>query len=372
MSEFQPFELERIQSGWEHKVKYNLTESGVHPIRAVDLLPDAHEQKEFLETVLHYPEVNGTPLLRQRIAALYPQASEKNVLVTVGCIEANYISLTTLMQPGDEAVVMVPNYLQIWGMVHNLHLVRREFHLVEEKDWAPDLDELEANVNERTKLIAVCNPNNPTGRILTENEMDRIIAIADKVGAWILADETYRGAERLRDKMSATFWGKYDQVLATSTLSKAYGLPGLRIGWVICPENQYEQLWMRHEYMTITAGLLDMFLAEKVLEPGMRAKTNLRAREYIRQGFPRLQGWMDSHPGLFTLVPPQASAVAFVKYNLDINSTVLAQRLIDEKSVFIVPGDNFGIDHHFRISFGLPEKILRPALSRIDDLLNNL
>lgn len=369
MSIFQPFELERIQSKWEHQVEYNLTESGVHPIRAIDLLPEPQEQKEFLETVLHYPEVNGTSLLRQRIAAMYPGANKQNVLVTVGCIEANYTSISTLMQSGDEAVVMVPNYLQAWGMVTNLGMIRREFHLVEKNGWAPDLDELEANVNERTRVIVVCNPNNPTGRILTADEMDRIIAIAERVGAWILADETYRGAERLQDEMTTTFWGKYDKVLATSSLSKAYGLPGIRLGWVVCPQDQYEPLWMRHEYMTITAGLLDMHLAEKVLAPPMRKQINQRARQYIRAGYPRLENWMNHHPGMFSLVPPQASAVAFVRYNLPINSSELTERLIHEKSVFIVPGDSFGIDHHFRISFGLPEEIFLPALERIDQLL---
>ena len=372
MAQFQPFDLERIQSAWEQQVEYNLSESGAHPIRAIDLLPEANEQRAFLERTLYYPEVNGTALLRERIAALYPHAGSQNVLVTVGCIEANAISLLTLMQPGDEAVVMVPNYLQTWGLIHNLGFVRREIHLREEHGWAPDLNELEANVNERTRVIAICNPNNPTGRILTEQEMDHIVRIAGRAGAWILADETYRGAERTQDEMSTSFWGKYDRVLATGSLSKAYGLPGIRVGWVLAPADQVEALWMRHEYFTISAGLLDMALAEKALAPGMRESINRRTREYIRRGYPRLQNWVESHAGVLSLVPPQASAVAFLRCRLPVSTATLSDRLIKEKSVLVVPGECFGIPDHLRISFGLPDEVLTPALQRIDELLASL
>jgi aspartate/methionine/tyrosine aminotransferase len=374
MINFQPFELERIQSTWEQKVEFNMSESGVHPVNIEDLVSSPDAIEDLLSTSLGYPEVNGTPLLRERIAALYPGATEKNVMVTIGCIEANAISLQTLVNAnaGDEVVVMVPNYLQIWGLAHNLGMVRRELHLREENGWAPDLDELEKLVTNKTKAIAICNPNNPTGRILTEAEMDRIIRIADRVGAWIIADEVYRGAERLQDEMAPTFWGKYERVFATASLSKAYGLPGLRLGWVVCPQNMYDSLWMRHEYLTISATATAMKLAEIALSPEVRPRLNVRARKFIRRGYPVVENWLNSHPGLFRVVPPQAAAIAFVRYNMDINSTELARRLIEEKSVFIVPGDSFGMDHFFRIGTGQPRERLTMALERIHELIVSL
>ncbi len=125
--------------------------------------------------------------------------------------------------------------MQIWGIGHNLGFRVKAFHLQEDRGWAPDLDELNEVVSNRTRLIAVCNPNNPTGYILTQEEMDAIVAAAERVGAWLLADEVYSGAERLTDTQTPSFWGRYDKVVATNSLSKAYGLPGLWIGWVVGP-----------------------------------------------------------------------------------------------------------------------------------------
>jgi aspartate/methionine/tyrosine aminotransferase len=227
-------------------------------------------------------------------------------------------------------------------------------------------------VSERTRFIAVCNPNNPTGYILTEVEMDGIVAAASRTGAWILADEVYSGAERVTDVQTPSFWGRYDKVLAVGSLSKAYGLPGLRIGWVVAPEDMVDALWARHEYVTIDTTVLSQKLAALALSPGVRPRVIKHVRDYVRRGFPVLDGWLEAQEGLFSLVPPQAAAIAFVRYHLDANSTELVQRLLNEKSVFIVPGDHFGLDHFFRISFGLPHEYLVPALARIQELLVEL
>lgn len=369
MAGFRYFEMERMMSKWENVVDYNLSESGVHPLTVRELVQDPAVQEELLDTSLNYPQANGLPLLRERIAALYPGATADNVLVTVGCAEANLISVLTVLQPGDEMVLMLPNYMQIWGIAHNFGFRLKAFHLREERGWAPDLDELEAAVTERTRLIAVCNPNNPTGYILTEDEMDAIVGIAARVGAWILADEVYSGTERLTDVETPSFWGRYDRVLAHNSMSKAYGLPGLRIGWVVGPADVVDEIWARHEYTTISCGMLDNKLAAIALSPEVRPRLIRRAREYIRRGFPILDAWLESHEGVFSLVPPQAAAIAFPRYHLQVNSTELVQRLLREKSVFIVPGDHFGMDGYLRISFGLPPDYLRAGLDRIHELI---
>jgi aspartate/methionine/tyrosine aminotransferase len=325
MTTFQPFELERIMSRWEQAVEYNLSESGAHPATLRELLGDSLPVEELLATELNYPHVNGTPELRERIAALYPGATPDNVLVTVGCIEANFITLQTLLTAGDELVVMLPNYMQIWGIGHNYGFQIKPFHLREERGWAPDLDELNDAISERTKLIAVCNPNNPTGYILTPEEMGGIVAAAERVGAWLLADEVYSGAERLTDVQTPSFWGRYDKVLAMNSLSKAYGLPGLRIGWVVAPTDTIDDLWARHEYVAISATMLSNKLAAIVLSPEVRPRLIQRVRDYIRQGFPILDGWLEDHKAAsrgghrhygrtFSLVPPQAAAIVFARH----------------------------------------------------------
>jgi len=378
MPKFQPFDMERMMSKWENIVEYNLSESGAHPATVRELLGDWTLVEELLDTELDYPQTNGIVELRENIAALYPGATPDNVLVTVGCSEANYITLQTIITVGDEAVstsemvMMLPNYMQIWGMGHNFGLQVKAFHLQEEQGWAPNLDELNETVTEKTKLIAVCNPNNPTGYILTQEEMDAIVAAAEGVGAWLLADEVYSGAERLTDAETPSFWGRYDKVLAMNSLSKAYGLPGLRIGWVVGPADIVDEIWARHEYTTISATMLANRLAAHALSPQVRPRLIQRTRDYIRRGYPILDGWLESHEGTFSMVPPQAAAIAFARYHLDVNSTELVERLMREKSALIVPGDHFGLDHHLRISFGLPPDYLRAGLDRIHELIAEL
>jgi aspartate/methionine/tyrosine aminotransferase len=369
MTEFQPFDMERMMSKWENVVEYNLSESGVHPITVRELVEDPAVVEELLTTGLNYAQSNGIIELRDNIAALYPGATPDNVLVTVGCAEANFITLQALLAPGDEIAVMLPNYMQIWGAAQNFGMSVRGFHLREDLGWAPDLDELNDVVSERTKLIAICNPDNPTGYILTEAEMDAIVTVADRVGAWLLADEVYGGAERLTDTETPSFWGRYDKVLAMNSLSKAYGLPGLRIGWVVAPADTVEEIWARHDYVTIGTTMLANKLAAIALSPQVRPRLIQRARDYIRQGFPILDSWLESHEGTFSLIPPQAAAIAFVRYHLDVNSTELVERLLREKSVFIVPGDHFAMDNYLRVSFGLPPDYLRGGLDRIHELI---
>jgi len=370
---FTPFDLEYSQSLWEQKVDINLTESGVHPIRLDELLGgDESMITELLATEINYPHVNGIPLLRDSIAGLYDGAGVRNVLVTVGAAEANNIILQTLLEPGDELLTQTPTYKQVWGLAENSDHPVKSFQLQAHNGWALDIDELNAGVTDKTRIIAIVNPNNPTGHIMTEPEMDAVVAAADSVGAWILADEVYRGAERLQDEETKSFFGRYDKVLAVGSMSKAYGLPGLRVGWVVGPAETVDDIWRRHEYTTITASMLSNILATHALSPDVRPRLLRRARDYIRNGFPILEKWMNSQDGLFSYTPPQASAVTFIRYHLDINSTELMERLCREASVFVGAGDSFGMDHHLRIAFGQKRAVLEEAFRRIEATLKSI
>lgn len=370
MAKFEPFVLEREMGKWENEVSYNLSESGVHPLTLGELMAMAGRSVDELGKVeINYPQANGTKELRRTIAAYYPGATMDNVLVTTGAAEANYLIINTLLEPGDEAVIMRPNYLQVWGVAKNRGVKVKDFNLVEEKGWAPDLDALASTVSSKTKLIAVCNPNNPTGRILTEAEMKSIVAAAAKVGAWILADEVYAGAERLTDTVTKTFYGMYEKVIAVGSMSKAYGLPGLRTGWAVGPAGVLDDMWARHDYITITNTMLSDKLTTIALSPNVRPKILARTRKLIRDGYPVIEAWAARHGNSIKLYPSQAAAVAFMSYNRKINSSEFVRRLRDEKSVLIVAGDHFGFDHHWRISFGLPHDYLSEGLRRIDELL---
>ncbi len=373
MTYFQPFELERYMSEYEQDVDYNLSESGVHPMKLGELL--SHKEdfwEELLGTEINYAHANGRPELRENIARLYDGATSDNVLVTVGAIEANFNAVQSVLEQGDEMVIMLPNYMQVWGVAKNMGYRVKTFSLLEDQNWTPDLDTLEQAVTGTTKLIAICNPNNPTGYILKESEMDTIVRIASKSGAWILSDEVYAGAEQQGDDETPSFYGRYEKVLAIGSMSKAYGLPGLRTGWVAGPRETLDRIWARHEYTTLSTSMLSNKLTALALSEEVRPAIIRRTRDYIRNGFPVLLEWMNQQGEVLSCVTPQAAAIAFLKYDLDINSTALAKKLISEKSVLVIPGDHFGLDNYLRVSYGLPHEYLKRGLARIGEVISEI
>ncbi len=367
-----PFEMERWQSTWENRVRYNLSESGVHPMTVAELLEIAGlEPAVVLDQRLVYSQSNGTDELREAIAALYPGATPAQVLVTNGGSEANYTTTWSLLEPDDVIVMQRPNYMQAWGVAEAFGREVRGFHLVEERGWRPDLDELNDRADGAVKLIIVTNPNNPTGAILADDEIDRIVAAADRVGAWILADEIYAGAE-LDGVRSPTFWGRYDRVVITSGLSKAYGLPGLRLGWAVGPADFIERLWSYKDYTSIAPGTLSDLLARAALRPQTRHRIEERTRDILRRNLRLLADWLSERSDIFRFHEPRAGAICYTRYELDINSSALARRLKDEGNVLVVPGDHFHMDGYLRIGYGAPTHELGEALDRVETVLRSL
>jgi len=363
------FELERVQSIYENTVELNLTESGFHPFTLNELLEPA-QVAGLADTVLGYGQTNGAIPLRERISDLYPNQSADNVLVTNGSSEANFIACHTLVEPGDEVVMMVPNYMQIWGIVEETGATPTAFHLREELDWAPDLEELRRLVTPKTGMIAVCNPNNPTGATLSESEMREIVSIADGVGAWVYADEVYRGAE-IDGVELASFAGMYDRAMVNGGLSKAYALPGLRLGWLVGPRDVVSDSWAYHDYTSIAAGILSNRVAEIALSPAVRARILERNRAMLRTNLEHTIDWIHSFGEVFHFVPPKAGGVAFVRYDLDINSTELSDWLREEHGVFILAGDTFGMDGYFRLGIGAETAYLAAGLERVGRALHD-
>jgi aspartate/methionine/tyrosine aminotransferase len=356
--------MERWQSTYENRVAINLSESGVHPMTVAELLELAGREEGVQDIRLGYGQSNGSDELRDRIAALYPGATEASVLVTVGGAEANFVGHWHLLQPDRPAAVMLPNYMQVPGMVENFGAPIQPFHLREEMGWQPDLSELEDALKEGAVFILITNPNNPTGAVLGEEAMDGIVELAEKHGAWILSDEVYRGAE-VSGGETPSFWGRTERVVITNSLSKAYGLPGLRLGWVVAPPDLTQDLWGRTDYTTISPASLSDHLATLALEPSTREKILQRTREIIRKNFDVLKEWIESQEGLFSYRPPDAGAICYMKYHAPVNSSDFAEKLRAEKDLLVVPGDHFGMDRYLRLGFGNPRDELLEGLSRI-------
>ncbi len=370
---FQPLAVENYLSDNEQDVAYNFSESGVHPLTLGQLLDMAGTETDALrDTLMDYPEVRGTAELRRKIAALYQGASADNVLVTVGASEANHLVAATLLERGDRVVTIQPSYLQLAGNAANLGVEVKSVDLVESQNWALDLQQLEDQVTAETKMLCVINPNNPTGHILRTEEREALIAAAAKVGAWIVADEVYAGTERHGGAETESFWGTYDRVIAINSMSKAYGLPGLRTGWLVAPKSLIPSLWRRHEYATISATMLGNVLTSIALSADVRPKLTARARDLISRGFDVLTRELAQHPKVFSVVPPQASAMSIVRYDLPIDSQRFVDRLVAEHSTLVVPGSCFGLKRHFRFSSALAEDYLVEGLGRINALVADI
>lgn len=361
------FELERIQSLYENTVDFNLTESGFHPYSLKELL-NSEQQNELLNLTLGYGQTNGSQSLRKQISNLYNVDNADQVLVTNGSAEANYILCKTVLERGDHVVIMVPNYMQIWGIAEDMGCEVEGFHLLHENNWKPDLEELRKLVRPETKMIVICNPNNPTGYVLSEEEMQEIVAIAKENDAWIHSDEIYRGSE-LNEIELTSFYGLYDKCIVNGGLSKAYALPGLRIGYLMGPKSFADQAWAYHDYTSISTGILSQYVAEIALQPENRNKILTRSRNMLQENLAMFTLWVDSYQDLFEFVPPQAGGMAFLKYKLDVNSTELSDWLRKEHSVFIVSGDCYGMDGYIRIGIGERYDVLVEGLEIMKNAL---
>ncbi|MFN8582599.1 MAG: aminotransferase class I/II-fold pyridoxal phosphate-dependent enzyme [Gemmatimonadaceae bacterium] len=361
---FQPFALEHYQSQWEHTVDINLADSSVKCLRTDEWL-EPEEQAELLRTGLFYPQVNGTTALRERIAALYANARAEHVLVTVGAAQGNSMVCATLLEPGDEVVVISPGYRQVWGLAQIAGCTVREVPLRESLGWRLDMDELASAVGARTKLVSIVNPNNPTGSILTDREMQQVVSACAAVGAWLHADEVYTGTEHGDVSETPSFWGRYDRLICTNSLSKAYGLAGLRIGWMVADPDTIQQLWRRHEYAVIAAAAPSMTMAEWALKPSRRRTLLARQKGLTASGWAVMNEWLTTQRGRFDVAATAATAIAFVRYHLPVASYALAEQIRTQGSVLVAPGALLGAEHHLRITVGYEATKVRTALDRI-------
>ncbi len=361
---FPTFEMERMQSTWEHRVRYDLSESGIEPLTLGATLELVG--RDLTDLRLGYADGRGREATRAEIAKIHPGSAADDVLLTTGTSEANFLAVTTLVERGDEVVVVLPNYMQVHGLAAGLGATVKEVWLHEDRGWRLDPDRLASAAGPRTKLICVCTPNNPTGQILSAAELDEIARIAQRSGAWVLSDEVYRGTEH-DGVESATAWGRYERVIVTGGLSKAYGLPGLRIGWIVAPRERVEAAWAQKDYTTIATATISEALAEAALS--RRDALLARTRRLIVERWPALEAWAGAHDGRLHWTRPRAGAICFFGYSYDIDSWPFVERLIRERSTMVVPGSQLLAERHLRIGFGGSPVLLRAGLAEIDAAL---
>ena len=368
--QFEVFELERNQSLFENEVDFNLSESGVHPLKLKEILTK-QEQDQILNTELFYGYTNGTPELRRTIANMYGKPIEsQNVLITSGSAEANFLAVMSQLEPGDELIYMLPNYPQLLGLARSFGIKVKELYLHQDLGWQWDVDELKSLLTPKTKMIAVCNPNNPTGAIMKEAIMDEVIKICEEANCWLLSDEVYRGAE-LDGVECRSFVGATKKTIVNAGLSKAYSLPGLRIGWSIGSEEYIKRAWSFHDYTVINVAYLSDWIASRIMVYDRRMKILNRTKEHLNHNLNMLSSWAKNIPQL-TLSRPEAAAISFAKLNLEMKSQDFVYDLRDHSSVLLTAGTWHGMEGYVRIGYGTPTEYVRLALQRMEKFIQSL
>ena len=366
-----PFLVEQFMNTYEHEVELNLAETCVNPFTLGEFLALIGQENFFEElkkTQLTYGFIKGSPNLRQGLANLYDHMEPENILVAGGAIGANFLVFYSLVEPGDTVISVFPAYQQLYSVAKSFGANVKLLPLREDNQWLPDDAELAELVDDKTKLIVINNPNNPTGSLIDANLLKRICAISEEADAYLLCDEAYRGLYVRPNDSVPSAVDISERAIVTGSFSKAFSLAGLRLGWIAASREIIEECMLHRDYTTISHGVIDDALAALAVKHVDRIyKRNL---EIIRANHLVLSRWIENEP-LIDWIPPRAGSVAFLRHNVKMPSEDLCLRLIQDKGTFLVPGSCFEMEGFLRIGYGGETETLKAGLSRIKDFLNS-
>lgn len=374
---YETFELERWMTTWELDVDCDIAESGILPLSLDDiyhLVPSdvgVRLERALHGTSLGYSEARGSIELRTSLANTYARASADDILVTTGAIESNFLLFNTLLDPGDHVVAVSPAYQQLHSVPRALGAELDLWSVVQGDTFSYDLNHLESLVRDDTKLIVINTPHNPTGAMLNADQLQQVVAIADRVGAWILSDEAYRWLEHPGgEKLPPPLHDTYDRAISVGTLSKPFGVPGLRIGWFAANADIASRAWSIRDYVSLSPAKMSDIIARVVIDE--RDRILPRNDQIITDNLAAANDFFERNAELVSWTPPPAGLLAMLRYTLDIPSRDLADRLASEARVMLAPGSSFGIEHYLRIGIGQRQDIFAEGLRRTEKLLRSL
>lgn len=353
----EPFQLERWMTTYETKVQWDIAESGIFPMsmrEIIDLLPEDERDstsQQLLDLRLGYSEACGSEELRSLIAATYENTSIDDVLVTTGAIEANFLLFNELLSPGDRVVVVDPAYQQLRSVPAAIGCDVALWRLRRDGAFRFDLDDLYALATPGTRMIVINTPHNPTGAMLSAEELRAVYALAEDLDAWVLSDEAYRWLELPGEApLAPPMRNLGPRAISTGTFSKPFGLPGLRIGWITAPQEIIRRCWGMRDYVSLSPGKLNDALA--VLAFRHREQIAGRTRAIVSENLDFAEWWFAANQDLVSWTPPRGGLLALMKYELGMPSTELANQLAEQYSVMLAPGSAFGYEGYLRVGIG--------------------
>lgn len=364
----EPFGVEQWMNAWETKCALNLAETCVASLTLAELMQMAGTTQAMPADLgamqMTYGEIRGSTRLRGLVAEMFEAQTADTVLITHGTIGANHMVYQALVGAGDEVVAITPTYQQHTAIPRSLGAEVREIALSEDSGWLPDWDAVAAAVTDKTKVIALTNPNNPTGALIDRAGLERVAEIARTVDAWVLCDEVYRGTEQ--GEAVPSIVDVYDKGISTGSTSKAFSLAGLRLGWIVGPHDLLDACEVHRDYTTISVGMVDDYFAAMALD----AKDAVleRSREITRGNLAVLDAWIAAEPKA-RYVKPQAGTTAFVAFDVDMASYDLCVALLRDTGVMFTPGSALGVEGYVRIGFACYPEVLREGLAKVSDWL---
>lgn len=365
------FKVEEWFNEYEHKARYDLGDTCAEPFSINELLEfcskDNKTTNEIFAKKLNYGDIHGSQRLKKAICSLYTKQKEGNITVTHGAIGANQLVIQSIVEKGDKVVSIIPTYQQHYSIPKSLGANVKLFYLKEENNWLPDLKELEHAVGDDTKLICMNNPNNPTGAVISDDTLKRIVEIARKSNAYILCDEVYRGLNHCDNHFSESIADIYEKGISTGSMSKTFSLAGLRLGWVAAGEEIIKEINHQREYNTISVGILDDYFASIAIEN--KAKIIKRNIDLIRTGKQILMDWVNSESKV-RCIEPKGGTTAFVGYNFEMKSTDLCKKLQEDTGIMILPGETLELDGYLRIGYANHFETLKTALEKFSHWMN--
>ncbi len=368
------FGVERWMYLHENDCELNLAETCVESLTVGELLKisgkeDAALLDEMRPMKLTYGAIDGTDRLRGNVASLYERQRPSNVLITHGAISANALVYETLIEPGDHAISVQPTYQQHYSIPESLGARVDILRLREENKFLPDLDELRRLVTPKTRVIAINNPNNPTGALMDAAFLAQIAEIARAYDIHVLSDEAYRGSDQDGGGFTASIADIYEKGVSTGSMSKTWSLAGLRVGWIVAPQDLLRRVEIHRDYNTISVGMLNELFASIALES--REAILKRNHGILRTNLALLDRWIAQEPRL-SYVKPKSGTTAWMRIDVGMTSREFCEALLEETGVLFVPGSALEGEGYIRIGYGNNRDVLAAGLSRVSQFLRHV
>jgi len=364
-----PFRVEEWMNEYEMDAEYNIAETCVESLTVEELLNFSDDPAARLEEIkkmqLTYGDIKGSAAFKKGVSSLYESVKPENILPSHGAIGANFLLLYSLVESEDEVVSVFPTYQQLYSIPESFGAEVKKLDLRYEDGFLPDLEKLKSLVSEKTKLIAINNPNNPSGVVMKREILEKIVEIAREADAYLLADEVYRGFD-LEEKIPSVA-DLYEKGISVGSMSKVFSLAGLRMGWIAGPKEVIELCQLHRDYTTISNGMISDYLSTIALEN--KDKIIERNLTKVKKQLAILDRWVQNEE-LVEYVKPNGGTTAFLKYRLDLDSETFAKKLFKEKGVLVVPGIAFGRENFLRIGFAGNEKELKAGLALLKEFLD--